>query len=302
MSIDVVYAFVDCGNAAWKEKYIMNHEKYFDEKINNIDASLMRRFESNDELKYSLRSLAKYTNWVNRIFVVVDNKDQIPKWLNDDKIIIIEHQQIIPNEFLPTFNSQVIELYLHKIPDISEPFVYFNDDMMIGKPLLLTDLVENSKIKIYLSDSYSKTGNPTPSEIGYRSAWKNGNAYLDKKFKKEKRYKTHHVPVVIYKSIMEEIWNDLYQKLIQTSGMKFRSYTDYNIVCSVYPYYCYYNNRGLLMNEQCVNIFETDETLLDQKFELILSETVPFFCINEYFKKNDDMLNTMFPNKSHFEN
>src|SRR5690606_13061595 len=33
--------------------------------------------------------------------------------------------------FLPSFNSNVIEIYMHKIPGLTEHFVYFNDDFFI---------------------------------------------------------------------------------------------------------------------------------------------------------------------------
>ena len=32
---------------------------------------------------------------------------------------------------MPTFNSHTIELNLHRIPDLAEQFVYFNDDTVL---------------------------------------------------------------------------------------------------------------------------------------------------------------------------
>ena len=44
---------------------------------------------------------------------------------------IIDHVQIFPNaSHLPTFNSRAIESHLHRIPGLSENFLYFNDDWL----------------------------------------------------------------------------------------------------------------------------------------------------------------------------
>ena len=41
------------------------------------------------------------------------------------------HNEFIPAKFLPTFNSGVIECFLHKIPGLAELFVYANDDFYL---------------------------------------------------------------------------------------------------------------------------------------------------------------------------
>ena len=43
----------------------------------------------------------------------------------------MNHTDYIPEKFLPVFNSSLIEIYLHKIPDLADQFVYFNDDFFI---------------------------------------------------------------------------------------------------------------------------------------------------------------------------
>ena len=45
----------------------------------------------------------------------------------------MDHREIIEQEYLPTFNSHVIEANLHKIPNLSEHFIYFNDDVFVAK-------------------------------------------------------------------------------------------------------------------------------------------------------------------------
>ena len=60
---------------------------------------------------------------------------QRPSWLTPHpRISFIDHSQIIPSEFLPTFNSHVIEAFLCEVPGLSEHYVYFNDDVFLARP------------------------------------------------------------------------------------------------------------------------------------------------------------------------
>jgi len=112
--------------------------QYYNPNINNFDSNISDRFTDYGELLYSLRSVSKYLKWVRNIYIVTDN--QIPSWLNvektsNNKIKIINHTEIIPLEYLPTFNSHVIELFLHKIPNLSKYFIYLNDDIVFLKEI-----------------------------------------------------------------------------------------------------------------------------------------------------------------------
>ena len=94
--------------------------------------SVFRQILLNQELKYSLRSLEKYAPWINKVYIVTNG--QIPKWLNLDnpRVKIVTHDQIMPKYALPTFNSMAIEANLAHIPDLSEKFLYSNDDTFFG--------------------------------------------------------------------------------------------------------------------------------------------------------------------------
>ena len=68
---------------------------------------------------------------------------------------MIPHRQIFDDkEDLPTFNSHAIELYLHKIPGLSNKFLYFNDDTLLANTLSKEDLCCGTNgQKIYISTS-----------------------------------------------------------------------------------------------------------------------------------------------------
>ena len=91
------------------------------------------RFQDNEELRYSLRSVERFAPWVRHIFVVTNG--QIPSWLNLDspRLTLVTHKDIFPNHtHLPTYSSPAIESHLHRIPGLADHFIYLNDDVMFG--------------------------------------------------------------------------------------------------------------------------------------------------------------------------
>lgn len=111
------------------------------------------RFEDNEELRYSLRSVEKHAPWVRHIFIVTNG--QIPSWLNLDnpRVTVVTHQDIFLNHsHLPTFSSPAIETHIHHIPGLSQRFIYLNDDVMFGKDVWPDDFYSHSKgQKVYLT-------------------------------------------------------------------------------------------------------------------------------------------------------
>lgn len=129
--IDLVYLWVNGNDPAWQAK--RNACIGIPKEKSGVNCA--GRYADNDELKYSLRSIGKYAPWIHRIFIVTDN--QAPAWLDRShpKIKIVDHRDIMPPVCLPCFNSALIEHFLYKIPDLSEHFIYANDDMFINRPV-----------------------------------------------------------------------------------------------------------------------------------------------------------------------
>lgn len=111
------------------------------------------RFQDNEELRYSLRSIEKFVPWARHIFIVTNG--QVPHWLDVEhpRISLVTHADIYANaSHLPTFSSPSIESHLHRIPGLAKNFIYFNDDVMIGRPLSRDDFYTDSAgTKVYLS-------------------------------------------------------------------------------------------------------------------------------------------------------
>ena len=131
---------------------------------------------------FSLRSIEKYASWVRHVYIVTNG--QIPNWLNLDSayVTIIPHNEIYQNKsHLPTFSSPSIEerifkvffgknheciwqkdvlkfwkkCHLHEIRNLSEKFIYFNDDITFFNPICPEDYFEDENYKLYLNGKAS---------------------------------------------------------------------------------------------------------------------------------------------------
>jgi hypothetical protein len=134
-AIDFVITWVDDTDPVW----LADREKYRGIPAVSGDC----RFRDWGLLQFWFRGVEKFAPWVNKVHFVTYG--HLPKWLNTDhpKINIVKHTDYIPEEYLPTFNSHTIELNLHRIPDLAEQFVYFNDDMFLLNAVTPEDFFKN---------------------------------------------------------------------------------------------------------------------------------------------------------------
>lgn len=126
--IDFVVTWLDSTDPVWQKEY----ECYKDQSKGEKSAA---RFRDMNIFMFWFRSVEKYAPWVNKVYLVTNGK--FPEWINKDcpKLVLVRHEDYIPKEFLPTFNSCTIELNFHRIKGLSEHFVYFNDDMLLNRPI-----------------------------------------------------------------------------------------------------------------------------------------------------------------------
>lgn len=138
MKIDMVFTYCDGTDP----KFIEEKNRFLKEKdkVNNKPI----RFININEITYSVRSVLKFMPWINMIYIIT-NKQTPPVELNS-KIRIIDHTEIIPKKYLPTFNSDVIESFIHNIPELSEIFMYNNDDTMHTRYVDISDILQGDKI------------------------------------------------------------------------------------------------------------------------------------------------------------
>lgn len=211
--IDVVYTWVD-GNdenhRALVEKYAGSDSEKNPERFRDLF----------DLLKYSLRSLEKHAPWIKKVHFVTA-RPQTPDWLNldSDRVRVHYHDEIIPEKYLPTFSSRSIESFLHLIPDLSEKFIYMNDDFLLGDSIDQGDFfTEDGRMKIYgtIGGGALKI---VRDDIFYD---------ITSKFQ--------HLPRLISKEIYEQMETDWASDLDITRSHKFRARGDV-IPHTLYRYY-----------------------------------------------------------------
>lgn len=129
MKIDFVVPWVDGGDPVWleeKRKHLLASgcDQW-------VEDSGEERYRDWGLLRYFFRGVAKNAPWVNSVYLVTCG--HLPDWLNveNSRLRCVKHEDYIPEEWLPTFNSNAIELNLHRIQSLSEHFVLFNDDLLI---------------------------------------------------------------------------------------------------------------------------------------------------------------------------
>jgi hypothetical protein len=129
--IDFVITYLDGEDQAW-----VNERDRYREKLHNAATGENgdSRYRNMNNFHYLLRSIECFAPWVNKIHIVTWG--HIPEWLNVDnpKIHVVQHKDYIPSEYLPTFNSNAIELNFDRIEGLSECFVNFNDDIFLNSP------------------------------------------------------------------------------------------------------------------------------------------------------------------------
>ena len=243
--VDLVYLWVDGHDAAWQRK----HDLFVPPKdaappdetsfAANADEA---RFADNDELRYSLRSAMLYAPWIRRIFIVTDG--QTPRWLDTShpKIRIVDHTDILPPEALPTFNSNVIEHALFRIPGLAEHFLYANDDTFFNRPVTPADFftpdgrpfVRLSRRPLGQVGPWLKYGVAHRPMSHYNRALDNSARLVAKRFGRYVAHKPHHNIDAYSRSSFEQFHEMFRADLEPTMANRMRS--DNDIQRALYSY------------------------------------------------------------------
>lgn len=253
--VDVVYLWVDGSDPEFREQLraASTGSAEHDPRVNGSC-----RFRDNGELLYSLRSVTRFAPWVNHIYVVTNG--QKPGWLDTrhSRVSIVTHKDIFPDPgCLPCFNSGALEWNLHRIPGISQKFLYFNDDYFLGRetPRDRFLLPEGRQVLYFehsalhrrmasgaaLARSYLHTGrllDELPLFNQYRRYRRAYSTYpLDRlPFVRPRRLLPAHVPQLYDRDILCELETRLAPAIQEVRGHRFRHPRDV-ILRLAYHYY-----------------------------------------------------------------
>ncbi len=132
-----------------QEMHALRAQKYG--KVRNASNSTAR-FASYNELKYTLRSIEAHLGPIVRDIILVTNNGAIPSWLNprSEGIRIISHRDLLPKA---NYNSNAIESQLCKIPNLSNIWLYLNDDLMLLNSMKRHDFVSKQGQLVWFAES-----------------------------------------------------------------------------------------------------------------------------------------------------
>ncbi|WP_437682001.1 Stealth CR1 domain-containing protein [Sorangium sp. So ce131] len=139
--IDAVYLWANASDPEWLATRRAHRKEQ--EGDGYMEADEACRYRDNEELRHSLRSVERYAPFLRRIHIVHGGAP--PSWLrtDDPMIHLVRDDDLFPDPALaPSYNSQAIEGFIHRIPGLAEHYVYFNDDNFLNAPLRPADLFD----------------------------------------------------------------------------------------------------------------------------------------------------------------
>ncbi|MEV6834763.1 stealth family protein [Streptomyces sp. NPDC051133] len=306
--VDAVYTWVDGDDPAWQQRKAQAKGEVY-----HAESASDARFISRDELRYSVRSLHLFAPWIRTIHIVTD--DQVPAWLREDVpgIRIATHREIFRDRsVLPVFNSHAIESQLHHIEGLSEHFLYFNDDMFIGRPVAPhAFFTPNGTARYFPSRNRIPQGPVMETDTPVDAACKNNRALLLERFGKVITQPMEHIPYALRRSAMEEAEQDFPQAWARTAGSRFRAMTDLSPTSSFALYYAALTGRAQPGSMPFTYLQLAVPDLADRLQRLLDGRDQDSFCLNDAFSTPEDIeaqqelldgfLTSYFPTPSPYE-
>lgn len=271
--IDVVYTWVNSDDPAWQELISPYRE------VSSYDGD---RFAQVDELRYSIRSLFTFAPWVRKVFIFTNCAP--PTWfVASDRVQWIMHDEVIPEHYLPLFSSHSIETFLHKIPGLSERYVYFNDDVFLSAPVAPDDFftpygqsvsrMEPNGVVHYLQ---GLVRNDTAEE--WQHAAVNSAELLLQQTEVMPTKLHRHTPHAYVKSAYEDMELAFPREMHITRSARFRQKSDFSFTSFIYHHFARSKGRAVHIDEEGMIVRSTNyKRFLERK----VYSKQRFFCIND---------------------
>ena len=266
------------------------------------------RYQDNGELFIGIRH-AIGLGWVRRIHVVYPSICTLPSegdmievagrdW--GDRIFFVSDSVILPPEALPSFSSHPVEANLHRIPQLTERFVYTCDDAWI-----VGDVAENKLFSdigptpMYSRDLVQRSTNQ------HDKACTNTLTVLKRAFGDRShpyRYHHHHA-VPLTKKGYARTWELFANELTDTTRRRFRSDDDIHPTNLVINTMCVEKMATWTKSENAV-FMSTINSIPSNRFArnmLIVtgklrSNKTDFLCVNDDVTKGNEHTRQWFRN------
>ncbi len=291
--MDVVITYVNGNDPVWKEDY----ERYTSVPI------MEKRFRDWGTLRYLLRGIEANMPFVRNVYLVVSHPSQVPEWAGGDLRVVL-HKEIIPAEFLPTFNCNPIEMHLHRIEGLDEEFIYFNDDMFPVGECQPTDFFRDGKAVIgynchLLATSMYKHICRNSDRLARRALGMPRSPFFTR---------PQHICSPMLRSQCEELYEKVKEEILVTSACRTRTSDNLN----QYLFLDYMNYKGLVLHHRISKKHFSVSVATSEKLSAFLRKpTRSMVCINDVKLPDSryeelrttilDAFEATFPTKSRFE-
>jgi len=285
MTVDAVILWVDGNDPAHRAKIV----SYLEQPDKLQTKGMATRYRQVNEIEYVVRSILKFAPFVNQIYIVTDN--QTPHFLAErasiyqEKVKIVDHKVIFRNyeHYLPVFNSNAIETMIHRIPDLAEHYIYFNDDMFLIKPTKINDFFNTEGLPIIRGKEMRFESDKFLKKIGLRLGIKKEKTkgYLGYKRKQDhfaklmgetKKIAIDHTPFPMKKSMMSDFF--LNHQAIFVNNIQFKFRNENNVLIqSIATFATLTENKSLLKKDyQLARIDSQNKPLFWLKIKMNLFE------------------------------
>lgn len=292
--MDAVITYVNGNDPVWKQDY---------EKYTNVPV-MQKRFRDWGTLKYLLRGIQYRMPFIRNVYLVVSHPSQVPEWADVSQLKIVLHKDIIPEEFIPTFNCNPIEMHLHRIPGLDEEFLYFNDDMFPVGECHPTDFFRDGRPVIgyyrhlFASGMYKKicrnSDRLARKVLGLKPSW-----FFTR---------PQHICTPMLRSQCEELYLLAEEEIRRTSATRTRTAENLN----QYLFIDYMNYKGMVIKEKISNKHFSASVASEASLrDFLANPNRSLVCINDvklsesrYERLRSAVLDAFagaFPEKSRFE-
>lgn len=288
--IDIVIAWVDGHDVVLKNK----RQQYLGHK-EALSAVEETRFASNNEIYFCIASILKYVPYCGNIYVVTDQ--QSPQWIDQfeqqklcekGKIRVVDHKELFEGytSALPTFNSLTIETMLWNIRELSNYFIYLNDDFFFNCPSEKQDFLDENRMVIYgywqsnfikkikyilrkfIQNNFGKIAEPKYSIAQMLSADYVGLSQY---------YEIHHRPHILNRLLLKDFFDHNSHLLKKQISFKFRN-IDQLLPVGLSNHLAIKNDQAILKEDVGIAYLKDDRDL-EQFISALSNDKIKFGCI-----------------------
>ena len=271
MIIDYVVPMLFDSDLKWRDMFRHYHWKRYTPQMN-----FAPRYRSMGTEELLVRCIRTFMPFINTIHILLWRESQKQAWMDNPEygIPVVYHREFIPERYLPTFNSRTIEMFLHRIPDLSEHFIYANDDMFPVAPMKEEDFFAEGLPCLSVKQEV------IPEEYTqYHWVCKEEAKLIAQDFDRTEPddmwLSTGHGLTPMLRSVCDKV-NAMHKEEIEASVTQRRDWKNFNQYI-----YVYYMLFGGLIVDRCVPTNYTDTTCpIDEAVEVI-KRAEGVVCIND---------------------